>query len=61
MPKDYEVTLYFSGSRTFWVNAPDEGEAEELATEMLNDLHQLEEDLEITDCESCQVDGGYND
>jgi hypothetical protein len=55
MMRDYEVTLYFSGSRTFYVNAPDESEAEELAMEMLDDLHQLDEDLEITDCE-CHED-----
>jgi hypothetical protein len=54
--KPYEVTLYFAGSRTFWVDAPDEGEAEEIATEMLNELHQLDEDLEITDCESHEDD-----
>jgi hypothetical protein len=51
----YEVTLYFAGSRTFYVEAPDEGEAEVLAMEMLEDLHQLDEDLEITDCE-CHED-----
>lgn len=54
--KAYEVTLYFAGSRTFWVDAPDEGEAEELAIEMLEDLHQLDECLEITDCESHEDD-----
>jgi hypothetical protein len=54
--KAYEVKLYFAGSKTFWVNAPDESEAEELAIEMLDNLHQLNEDLEVTDCESHEDD-----
>ena len=54
--RDYEVTLYFAGSRTFYVNASEEGEAEEVAMEMLSDLHELGDDLEITDCESHEDD-----
>ena len=54
--RDYEVTLYFAGSRTFYINASEEGEAEEVAMEMLSDLHELEDDLEITDCESQEDD-----
>ena len=56
MMRDYEVTLYFAGSRTFYVNASEEGEAEEVAMEMLSDLHELGDDLEITDCESHEDD-----
>ena len=54
--RSYCVTLYFAGSKTFYVDAPDEGEAEVVAQEMLDDLHQLDEDLEITDCESYEDD-----
>lgn len=57
--RDYEVTLDFSGSHTFFVSAPDEDEAIDLAHDELADLAgDLE--FEVTDCESCEVDGGYD-
>lgn len=60
MPKDYEVTLRFSGSHTFFVSAPDEDEAVDVAhDELANLAGDLE--YEVTDSESCQVDGGYDD
>lgn len=60
MPKDYEVKLYFSGSHTFFVSAPDEEEAIDVAhDELANLAGDLE--YEVTDSESCQVDGGYDD
>jgi hypothetical protein len=60
MPKDYEVTIYYSGSTTISVTAPDEDEAIDLAHDELANLIDMEL-IEITDCESCQVDGGYDD
>ena len=51
----YEVKLYFSGSETFYVEAPDEGEAEDLAHDELAGMHELD-GLEVTDCESCEDD-----
>lgn len=60
MPKDFEVTLYYSGSNTFFISAPDEDEAIDLAHDELANLIDMEL-IEITDCESCQVDGGYDD
>lgn len=60
MPKDFEVTLYYSGSNTFFISAPDEDEAIDLAHDELASLIDMEL-IEITDCESCQVDGGYDD
>jgi hypothetical protein len=60
MPKDYEVTLYYSGSHTIYVSAPDEDEAVEIAHEELACLIDMDF-IDITDCESCQVDGGYDD
>lgn len=60
MPKDYEVTLYYSGSHTFTISAPDEDEAIDVAHDELANL--IDPDFyEVTDCESCQVDGGYDD
>ena len=59
MPKDYEVTLYFAGSTTISISAPDEDEAIELAHDELADLIDMDL-IEITDIESCQVDGGYD-
>jgi hypothetical protein len=59
VPKDYEVTLYYAGSHTITVSAPDEDEAIELAHDELSNLIDMEF-IEITDCESCQVDGGYD-
>jgi hypothetical protein len=59
MPKDFEVTLYFSGSFTTTVSAPDEEEAESVAyDELANASGDL--DVEVTDSELCQVDGGYD-
>jgi len=58
--RDYEVTLHFSGSHTFFVSAPDEDEAIESAHEELGNLAgDLEYDVD--DAESCEVDGGYDD
>lgn len=58
--KDYEVTLHYSGTHTIFVSAPDEDEAIELAHEELASL--IDPDFyEVTDCESCEVDGGYDD
>jgi len=51
----YEVKLYFSGSETFYIEAPDEGEAEDLAHDELDGMHELD-NLEVTDCESCEDD-----
>lgn len=59
MPKDYEVTLYYRGSHTITVNAPDEDEAIDLAQDELANLIDMEF-IDITDVESCQVDGGYD-
>ena len=60
MSKDFEVTLHYSGSHTFFVSAPDEEEAEGVAyDELANIAGDLE--YEVTDSESCQVDGGYDD
>jgi hypothetical protein len=59
MPKDYEVTLYYAGSTTITVNAADEDEAIELAHDELANLIDMDL-IEITDIESCQVDGGYD-
>lgn len=58
--RDYEVTVHFSGSHTFFVSAPDEGEAEDLA---YDELANLAGDLEydVNDMESVEVDGGYDD
>jgi len=54
MMKDYEVTLYYRGSETFYVSADDEGEAEDLAHDLLGNMHELD-GLEVVDVES-QVD-----
>jgi len=59
MPKDYEVTLYYAGSTTITVNAPDEDEAIELAHDELANLIDMNL-IDVTDIESCQVDGGYD-
>jgi hypothetical protein len=60
MPKDYEVTLYYAGSTTITVTAPDEDEAIELAHDRLADLIDMDL-IYVTDTESCQVDGSYDD
>ena len=60
MSKDFEVTLRFSGSHTFFISAPDDDEAIDLAhDELANLAGDLE--YEVTDAESEQVDGGYDD
>jgi len=51
----YEVTLRYRGSETFYIDAPDEGEAEGVAEDELANMHELD-GLEITDCESCEDD-----
>jgi hypothetical protein len=60
MPKDYEVTIYYSGSNTFYVSAPDEDEAIDVAHDELANLIDIDL-IEITDVESCKVDGSYDD
>ena len=58
--RDYEVTLHFSGSQTFCISAPDDDEAVDLAhDELANLAGDLE--YEVTDSESCEVDGGCDD
>jgi len=59
MPKDYEVTLYFAGSTTINVSAPNEDEAIELAHDELANLIDMNL-IDVTDIESCQVDGSYD-
>lgn len=49
--KAYEVTLHYSGSETFYIEATDESEAEDLAHDELANMHTLD-GLEVTDCES---------
>lgn len=58
--RDYEVTLHFSGTHTFFVSAPDEEEAVDVAHD---ELSALAGDLEyeVMDAESCEVDGGCDD
>jgi hypothetical protein len=60
MPKDYEVTLYYAGSTTITVSAPNEDEAIELAHDELANLIDMNL-IDVTDIESCQVDGSYDD
>ena len=57
--RDYEVKLYFSGSHTFMVAAPDDEEAIDLAHDELAALAG-DLDYEIIDAESEEVDGGYD-
>lgn len=58
--RDYEVTLHFSGTHTFYVSAPDEDEAIDVAhDELANLAGDLE--YEVDDSESCEVDGGCDD
>jgi hypothetical protein len=47
----YEVTLHYSGTETFYVEAPDEGDAVDVAHDELANMHQLD-GLEVVDCES---------
>ena len=51
----YEVRLFFRGTETFYIEAPDEGEAEDLAYDELANMHEFDS-LEVTDCESCEDD-----
>ena len=51
----YEVTLKYSGSQTFYVEAPDEDEAIGVAYDELGNLHQLD-NLEVIDSESTEDD-----
>ena len=53
--KDYFVTLYYSGSETFYISAPDESEAEGIAYDELANMHELD-GLEVVDCESGEDD-----
>jgi hypothetical protein len=51
--KGYAVTIYFRGSKTYFVESPDYGEAEDVASdEFGNDIGDLGEYTEITDIES---------
>ena len=51
----YEVTLHFSGSETFYIDAPDEDEAVDIAYDELANMHQLD-GLQVTDSESHEDD-----
>jgi len=51
--KTYEVVLHYSGTQVFYVTAPDEDEAVDVAHDELANMHQLD-DLEVMDCESCE-------
>ena len=51
--KGYSVTLYYSGSHTMFISAPDEDEAIDLAHDELANLIDMEF-IDITDCESCE-------
>lgn len=51
----YEVTLHFSGSETFYIDAPDEDEAVDIAYDELANMHQLD-GLQVIDSESHEDD-----
>lgn len=51
----YEVTLHFSGSETFYIEAPDEDEAVDIAYDELANMHQLD-GLQVIDSESHEDD-----
>ena len=51
----YEVTLHFSGSETFYIDAPDEDEAVDIAHDELANMHQLD-GLQVIDSESHEDD-----
>jgi len=53
--KPFCVKLYYSGVQTFYITAPDDGEAVDCAYDELANLHQLD-DLEVTDSESFEDD-----
>jgi hypothetical protein len=51
--KDYNVRIYFSGSRSYSVTAPDYEEAKDAAYDLFkNDCRDLGDDVEVTDVES---------
>ena len=51
--KGYVVTIHFSGVKSYFVNAPDESEAEGVAhDEFANDIGDLGDYCEVTDVES---------
>jgi hypothetical protein len=51
--KGYAVTIHFSGSKTYFVEAPDYEEAEDAGQdEFDNDIGDLGEYTEVTDIES---------
>jgi hypothetical protein len=51
--RDYNVRIYFSGSRSYSVTAPDYEEAKDAAHDLFkNDCGDLGDDVEITDVES---------
>jgi hypothetical protein len=60
MPRDYEVTLHFCGSHTFFISAPDEGEAVDIAHDELANLSG-ELEIDVVDSESHQVDGSCDE
>lgn len=51
----YEIKLSYRGSEVFYIDAPDEGEAEGVAHDELANMHELDS-LEVTDCESQEDD-----
>jgi hypothetical protein len=53
--RGYEVKLYFKGSEVFYIDAPDEEEAIDLAHEELANMHEFD-NLEVIDSESCEDD-----
>jgi hypothetical protein len=53
--RSYEVKLYFKGSEVFYIDAPDEEEAIDLAHEELANMHEFD-NLEVIDSESCEDD-----
>lgn len=52
--KPYSVTIYFSGSKTYCVDAADDGDAEEFALDMFADDNDM--DAEVTDIDMCEDD-----
>jgi hypothetical protein len=51
--KDYNIRIYFSGSRSYSVTAPDFEEAKDAAYDLFkNNCGDLGDDLEVTDVES---------
>lgn len=52
--KPYSVTVYFSGSKTYCVDAHNDEDAEEFALDMFADDNDM--DAEITDIDMCEDD-----